>query len=163
MEYISEDININEIKIIIADDEIRTCEEIKEYLSLYNQIKILGIANSDEEEIRMIEELKPDVVVTDLMRKHRFTGLDIIIEYSKQVNSPKFIVVSFSPDPVLCSKYKNIADYVYKYPKINGSELAYKIISAKRSIWKEQQDLLKKEKNKKVSYLDRIKKYLLFK
>ena len=52
MEYISEDININEIKIIIADDEIRTCEEIKEYLSLYNQIKILGIANSDEEEIK---------------------------------------------------------------------------------------------------------------
>ena len=54
MEYISEDININEIKIIIADDEIRTCEEIKEYLSMYNQIKILGVANSDEEEIRMI-------------------------------------------------------------------------------------------------------------
>ena len=78
--------------------------------------------------------------------------------YSKQVNSPKFIVVSFSPDPVLCSKYKNIADYVYKYPKINGSELAYKIISAKRSIWKEQQDLLEKEKNKKVSYLDRNKR-----
>ena len=64
MEYISEDININEIKIIIADDEIRTCEEIKEYLSLYNQIKILGIANSDEEEILLLlnSDVKPLII-----------------------------------------------------------------------------------------------------
>ncbi len=38
----------------------------------------MGIANTDEEEIKLIEELKPDVVVTDLMRNHEFTGLDII-------------------------------------------------------------------------------------
>ena len=143
MEYINKETNINVIKIIIADDEIRTCEEIRSCLSRYNQIKILGIANTDNEEIKMIEKFKPDVVVTDLMRKHEFTGLDIIIEYSKQINSPKFVVVSFNPDPILFSKYKNITDYVYKFPKINGSELAYKIICAKRIIWKENQETLK--------------------
>lgn len=143
MEYINKETNINVIKIIIADDEIRTCEEIRSCLSRYNQIKILGIANTDNEEIKMIEKFKPDVVVTDLMRKHEFTGLDIIIEYSKQINSPKFVIVSFNPDPILFSKYKNITDYVYKFPKINGSELAYKIICAKRIIWKENQETLK--------------------
>ena len=49
MEDIKNDIDINEIKIIIADDERKTCEEIKEYLRNYPQIKILGIANTDNE------------------------------------------------------------------------------------------------------------------
>ena len=146
MKYINNDININVIKIIIADDEIKTCEEIRSCLSRYNQIKILGIANTDNEEIKMIEKFKPDVVVTDLMRERKFTGLDIIIEYSKQINSPKFVIVSFNPDPILFSKYKNITGYVYKFPKINGSELAYKIICAKRIIWKENQEKLENKK-----------------
>ena len=131
-------LEIEKIKIIIADDDIKTCEEIKEKLKNYESIKVIGIANTDEEEIRMIEELKPDVVVTDLMRNHRFTGLDIIKDYSEKDESPKFIIVSFSPDYGLCNRYKNISDYVFKFPYINDSELAYKIICAKRTIIKEK-------------------------
>lgn len=163
MEDIKNDIDINEIKIIIADDERKTCEEIKEYLRNYPQIKILGIANTDNEEIKMIEELKPDVVVTDLMRNHKFTGRDIIMEYNKKSNSPKFIVVSFSPDSSLSSKCKNVTDYVYKFPEINGSELAYKIICAKRIIWKEKQDLLEQSKQKKNNFWNNLKRLLVFK
>lgn len=131
-------LEIEKIKIIIADDDIKICEEIKEKLKNYESIKVIGIANTDEEEIRMIEELKPDVVVTDLMRNHRFTGLDIIKDYSEKDESPKFIIVSFSPDYGLCNRYKNISDYVFKFPYINDSELAYKIICAKRTIIKEK-------------------------
>lgn len=131
-------LEIEKIKIIIADDDIKTCEEIKEKLKNYESIEVIGIANTDEEEIRMIEELKPDVVVTDLMRNHKFTGLDIIKDYSEKDESPKFIIVSFSPDYGLCNRYKNISDYVFKFPYINDSELAYKIICAKRTIIKEK-------------------------
>lgn len=78
-------------------------------------------ANTDEEEIKLIEELKPDVVVTDLMRNHEFTGLDIIKDYSEKEKSPKFVVVSFLPDYGLCCIYKNITNCVHKFPEINGS------------------------------------------
>ena len=57
--------NINmlrKIKVIIADDNIHVCKFIKEYLEKYNDIEILGVANSDEDEIKMIEELKPEIV-----------------------------------------------------------------------------------------------------
>lgn len=47
-------------------------------LKEYSYIKIIEIANTNEKETRMIEELKPDVVVTDLKRRHQFKGLDII-------------------------------------------------------------------------------------
>ena len=131
-------LELEKIKIIIADDDIKICEEIKDKLKNYESIGVIGIANTDEEEIRMIEELKPDVVVTDLMRNHKFTGLDIIKAYSEKDESPKFIIVSFSPDYGLWNIYKNIADYVFKFPYINDSELAYKIIYAKRTIIKEK-------------------------
>lgn len=161
-------VNVNEINIIIADDETKTCEEIKKLLSKYEQIKILGIANTDEEEIKMIEELKPDVVVTDLMRHDSFSGLDIIKDYAEKQYSPKFIILSFTPNYAKHFKYKNITAYICKYPNSNISILAYEIICAKRRIWKEQQDLLEqleiKEQQEKVkeNFLNKIKKILLY-
>ena len=117
-------------------------------------------ANTDEEEIKLIEELKPDVVVTDLMRNHEFTGLDIIKDYSEKEKSPKFVVVSFLPDYGLCCIYKNITNCVHKFPEINGSELAYKILCAKRIIWKEEQDRLMQRKEKQSSFWEKLKKVL---
>lgn len=142
---IENNVNVNEIKIIIADDDIRTCEEIKEKLQDHANIEVIGIANTDAEEIRMIEELKPDVVITDLMRGRSFTGLDIIKDYAEKENSPKFIIVSFTPEAGLAYRYKNVADSVSKTPKINGSELAYKILCAKRIIWRERQDFIENQ------------------
>jgi DNA-binding NtrC family response regulator len=150
----------DEINIIIADDEMKTCEEIEAMLKEYSYIKIIGIANTDEEEIRMIEELKPDVAVTDLMRRHQFTGLDIIKDYAEKENSPKFIIVSFASDESLCYRYKNIACSLEKYPKTNGAKLAYKILCAKRMLIVEEQKKEEKrliEANKKSGFLSKIK------
>ena len=87
VEQFDNNINIGKVNIIIADDEVKTCEQIESMLKKYSYINIMGIANTDEEEIKLIEELKPDVVVTDLMRNHEFTGLDIIKDYSEKEKS----------------------------------------------------------------------------
>ena len=108
----------------------------------------------------MIEELKPDVAVTDLMRRHQFTGLDIIKDYAEKENSPKFIIVSFASDESLCYRYKNIACSLEKYPKTNGAKLAYKILCAKRMLIVEEQKKEEKrliEANKKSGFLSKIK------
>jgi two-component SAPR family response regulator len=160
VEQVDNNINIGKVKIIIADDEVRTCEQIENMLKGYSYINIIGIANTDEEEIKLIEELKPDVVVTDLMRNHEFTGLDIIKNYAEKETSPKFVVVSFSPDHGLCYRYKNITNCVHKFPEINGSELAYKILCAKRIIWREEQEQLEKKEEKQSSFWEKFKKVL---
>lgn len=160
VEQVDNNINIGKVKIIIADDEVRTCEQIENMLKGYSYINIIGIANTDEEEIKLIEELKPDVVVTDLMRNHEFTGLDIIKDYAEKETSPKFVVVSFSPDYGLCYRYKNITNCVHKFPEINGSELAYKILCAKRIIWREEQERLEKKEEKQSSFWEKFKKVL---
>lgn len=65
-------------KIIIADDNVHICQMMYDFLKQYDDIEILGIANTDEDEIKLIEELKPQIVISDLMRNHKYTGLDII-------------------------------------------------------------------------------------
>lgn len=82
------------IKIIIADDNKIFCKILEEYLLKFEEIEILGIAYTDEEEINMIENLKPEIVITDLVRKHKYTGLQIIKDYSKRKAKPEFLVIS---------------------------------------------------------------------
>lgn len=84
----------NKIKIIIADDDFAVCDNLERYLKQFDDVEILGVANTDEDEIRLIENLKPEIIVSDLVRNHKYTGLEIIKKYNKKGNGPKFLVIS---------------------------------------------------------------------
>lgn len=102
------------IKIVIADDNKGICNLYKQYLEKYEDIEILGIANTDEQEIEMIEKLKPDIVITDLSRNHIYTGLDIIKAYYNKSNSPKFLVISTDRKKDVINSTFDIAGYIQK-------------------------------------------------
>lgn len=102
------------IKVIIADDNIHFCKFVREYLEKYNDIEILGVANSDEDEIKMIEELKPEIVITDLMRNHRYTGLDIIKRYNDDNSKIKFLVISAGYKKDIITDGLEVAGYIKK-------------------------------------------------
>lgn len=105
---------IEKIKIIIADDNKPLCDFIKDFLESKDDIEILGIANTDEEEIRMIEDLKPDIVITDLMRNHKNTGLDIIKDYYGKDNSPEFLVISAGDKNEIYCENIDVAGFIKK-------------------------------------------------
>lgn len=111
------------IKIIIADDDIHICKFIKDFLEKYEDIEILGIANTDEDEIKMIEELKPEIVITDLMRNHRYTGLDIIKNYFVQNKDVEFLVISADNKSEVINGGLKVAGYIEK--PINDYEEIY--------------------------------------
>ena len=69
---------MEKVKVLIADDNVPFCEVLKKYLSQFDDIEVVGIANSDEEEILLIQKLDIDIIITDLMRNHKYSGLDII-------------------------------------------------------------------------------------
>lgn len=102
------------IKIIIADDNIIICELIRKFLEKYEDIEILGIANTDEKEIKMIDELKPEIVITDLMRNHRYTGVDIIKNYQNRQDSPEFLVISADEERNVIRDGLKVAGYIKK-------------------------------------------------
>ena len=111
------------IKVIIADDNIHICKFIKEYLEKYNDVEILGVANTDEDEIKMIEELKPEIVITDLMRNHKYTGLDIIRDYFHKKSKVEFLVISADFERDVITDGLKVAGYIKK--PFNDYEIIY--------------------------------------
>lgn len=82
------------IKVIIADDNQVMIEVMKKNLEKYDDIEIVGTSNSTDDEILMINSLKPDIVITDLIRNGKNSGLEVIIKYKKKSNTPKFLVIT---------------------------------------------------------------------
>ena len=101
-------------RVIIADDNSHICNFIADSLRKHNDIEILGIANTDEDEIKMIEELKPEIVITDLMRNHKYTGLNIIKDYYKKKSNIKFLVVSADRKIDTINNGLEVAGYIEK-------------------------------------------------
>lgn len=102
------------ISIIIADDNKNYAEHLKNILERNERIKIIGIANTDEEEIKLIDSEKPDIVITDLKREDKYTGIDIIRKYAEKENSPRFIIVSGDMLYHLIRDCSNIEGYLMK-------------------------------------------------
>lgn len=90
----NENILKKKIKILIADDYKPLCDTLRNILNGYNEIEVIGIANTDQEEISKIEDLKPNVVITDIKRNNQYTGLDIVKQYSDKKDSPYFFIIS---------------------------------------------------------------------
>lgn len=87
-----------EIKILIADDYKPLCKALRNILNKYKELEVIGIANTDQEEISKIEDLKPRVVITDIKRNNQYTGLDIVKQYSDKKDSPYFFIISSEID-----------------------------------------------------------------
>lgn len=147
------------VRVIIADDDVEYCQKLKYSLDQYEDIDVLDIANNDEDEISLIEKLKPDIVITDLLRNGKITPENIIEQFKLQ----KFLVVSYSPyatpqtrENVIWSmqKYKienNIEKLAFELKKAKANMVRLKIediinISNNEQEIKEEKSILKKIK-----------------
>lgn len=84
------------IKILIADDNKAIVEIMRGKIEKDKRYKVIGIAYDVEKEIEIIENLKPDVVITDIRKKNEWSGLDVIETYKDKEYKPIFFVVSSS-------------------------------------------------------------------
>lgn len=145
------------IKVVIADDNIHICKFIKDYLKKHEDVEILGVANTDEDEIKMIEELKPEIVITDLMRNHKYTGLDIIKDYFNKKSKVEFLVISADFEKDVITDGLEVAGYIKK--PFSDYEIIYKEL---KRIKREINDKEYKEWDEKYHNLEVIdvKKHL---
>ena len=104
---------MEKIKVIIADDNEEICRMIKNKLEQYDEIKVLAICHSDHDELNLIKDLKPDVVITDIIRNGIESELEIIKTIKNMEKSPKILVISAVDYNV---KFTKIVDGFIKKP-----------------------------------------------
>lgn len=111
---------MSKIKVLIVDDNEEIANFIKIVLESYELIDIVAVCFSDEDERRLIDKLKPDIVITDLVRNGIQSGLEIIKMYKSKCEIPKFLVITSEDFKV---EYIELIDGFIRKPIIN-----YKLI-----------------------------------
>lgn len=81
-------------KVILIDDEVMELEGIRQLVRWgeYNT-KVVGAFKNGEEGLKGIEELEPDIVITD-MKMPVVSGLDVIRRARAFIKVPEFIILS---------------------------------------------------------------------
>ncbi len=87
--------NLEKVKILIADDNKDFCSVLSEYLDMQSDFEVVGIAKDGLEAVELITLKLPDVVVLDIIMPH-LDGLGVL----ERLNSvplekvPKIIILS---------------------------------------------------------------------
>ena len=68
------------LTIIVADDNACMSDFINHIIENDNRFEFIGSAKDEKDEIELINTLKPSIVITDLKKGNRWTGIDIIKE-----------------------------------------------------------------------------------
>lgn len=85
------------LTILVADDNSYMLNLVEISIKEDKRFKIIGIVKDRKEEIRIINKLKPSIVITDLKRGNCWCGLDIIKEVRNNNGYiPIFFVISAS-------------------------------------------------------------------
>ena len=82
------------VKVIIADDNAEFTETLKGFISQEEDLEIIGIARDGKEAVDLIINLKPDVVLLDVIMPH-LDGLGVLETLqAKEVALPMCIMLS---------------------------------------------------------------------
>ena len=113
IKYVQKEEKMVKIRVLIVDDNRIINDFIKQYLSQFEDIEVVGCCYTDEEEVSMINSLNPDIVITDLVRNGKLSGIEIIRSYKSKGGKAKFIVITAGTDEDL--DYR-IIDGIIKKP-----------------------------------------------
>jgi len=83
----------NQTTVMIADNTEEFCSSLMSVLQRSEGFRVVGTANDGEQAVRMIMELKPQILVLDLMLAKR-DGLSVLKSISGMENKPMVLATS---------------------------------------------------------------------
>ncbi|MCC6837003.1 MAG: response regulator transcription factor [Bacteroidia bacterium] len=98
------------MKAIIIDDERLARQELKNLLSAYSEIQIVGEANNAEAAVEQIKQLKPDVIFLDIQMPGK-NGFELLEEIS---GVPEVVFVTAYDEHAIRAFEVNALDYLLK-------------------------------------------------
>jgi PAS domain S-box-containing protein len=110
------------IRIVIVDDSPDFLESAVRFLSEQPELDIVGRANSGAEAIQQVDELRPDVVIMDLVMPG-MNGLEACRWIKARPSPPRVVIVSMHDDP----EFRQAAEAAGADAYLNKLEFASKI------------------------------------
>jgi len=91
---------MKELKIVIADDSAMIRELIQHTLTQVAGLSVVGEAENGVEAVRLVRELKPDLVVLDISMP-RMSGIEVLKEIRKDDQSTVIVILTAYDSPFI--------------------------------------------------------------
>lgn len=108
-------------RILIADDEVIIATQIEECLTS-NNYKVVGIATSGEEAVEMAMDLKPDLMLMDIVMPGRLDGISAASKINNAINIPVIFLTAYA-DEEMIERAKPIGPYAYVLKPLQERQL----------------------------------------
>ncbi len=101
------------MKVLLADDSELILERLKEMLSSYKMIDIVGSLKNGTDTLDALRTLKPDLAIVDI-KMPGLSGLEVLQRIRKEDKTIKIIILTFySSDYYRSIALKAGADYFF--------------------------------------------------
>ncbi len=177
---------MSKTKILIVEDESIVAKDIQHSLKKLGYA-VAGICSTGEEAIKSAEELKPDLILMDIMLKGGMSGIDAAGRIRDKYNIPIIYLTAYADESTL-SKAKVSEPYgyiikpfkeidlhtsiemaIYKHEKETDvkkeRDFLYSIVESKELtdiIFVKSNSRLVKVKNSDIYYVEALKDYVVF-
>lgn len=81
------------IKVCIVDDNRELTVLLKDYINNQKNMEVVGIAYNGQECLKMLENIRPDVLILDIIMPH-LDGLAVLEKLAEDENPPKIIMLT---------------------------------------------------------------------
>jgi DNA-binding NarL/FixJ family response regulator len=108
-------------RILVADDEVIIATQIEECLTS-NNYQVVGIATSGEEAFEMAMELKPDLMLMDIVMPGKLDGISSASKINKALNIPVIFLTAYA-DEEMIERAKPIGPYAYVLKPLQERQL----------------------------------------
>ncbi len=90
----------NMYKILIADDEATITTQLEERMK-YMGYDVVGIASSGEEAIEMAKQLKPDIILMDIVMPGKLDGIEASKIIKNVLDIPVIFITAYADDSLI--------------------------------------------------------------
>lgn len=82
------------MRVLLADDSSLIRERLKDMLSVFQQVEVVGSFENGADALQALRLLKPDLAIVDL-KMPGLSGLDVLTGIRQEDSALKFILLTF--------------------------------------------------------------------
>ena len=129
------------ISVLLADDHTMFRQGIKEMLSTYEEIEIVGEAENGREAVALAEKLRPDVVLLDV--EMPVMGAEQAMERMLEISPPpRVVIVTMYDDPRLVRELIGLGAVAYLVKSATMQDLHTAVHAAANSPVGPEKDII---------------------
>ena len=104
---------MEEVKVLLVDDEVLMCQELRSLVTLVPGMRVIDVCHDGNRAVRLIEELRPDLVMLDIQMPGQ-SGLQVAADIYNKPNAPLIVFATAYDEYALKAFALNAVDYILK-------------------------------------------------